>query len=170
MGDSTCSVPECGKPRRKREWCHTHYEYWRRHGELYVPPTPDQRFDRFIDKSGECWLWTGTKIPPSGYGTFSVNGSKVIAHRYSYERWKGPIPEGLQVDHLCFNPPCVRPDHLEAVTPAVNTIRSTSRVTHCPRGHAYSGTNLIQRGNARTCRTCTNERQRERKLRRREAA
>lgn len=171
MAQSTCSVDGCDKPWRRRQWCHTHYEFWRRKGYTpYVPPTIEERFWQFVDRSGDCWTWTGTRIPPWGYGSFSVDGTKVGAHRYSYELHNGTIPEGLQVDHLCFNPPCVNPAHLEAVTPRVNTVRSKARITHCPQGHPYSGDNLALIAGSRRCKACAYPRVRAWKRRQKEQA
>lgn len=62
-----------------------------------------------------CWLWTG-KQHKKGYGLIQVRGKRQRAHRYVYEQLVGPIPEGLEIDHLCRNKPCVNPDHLEPVT------------------------------------------------------
>lgn len=69
-----------------------------------------------------CWEWQRAK-DPSGYGRMRSDGSTRLAHRVFYERANGPIPEGLPLDHLCRNPSCVNPDHLEPVTPAVNIQR-----------------------------------------------
>jgi hypothetical protein len=71
----------------------------------------------------ECWEWQGGSTP-QGYGrTKGDHGKLVPAHRYFYELHIGPIPEGLVIDHLCKNPPCVNPDHLETVTVTENNRR-----------------------------------------------
>jgi hypothetical protein len=113
-----------------------------------------------------CWHWTGS-ITASGYGQvwFGAHG-RAFAHRASYETFIGPIPTGLQIDHLCRVRHCVNPDHLEPVTQRVNILRGVSfaadqaRRTHCPAGHAYDGDNLVtstDRGkHCRYCRTCKN--------------
>jgi len=69
-----------------------------------------------IDASTGCWIWTG-RINEGGYGAVSVGKSGKKAHRVSYERAKGPIPEGMHIHHLCHNKACINPDHLEAVSP-----------------------------------------------------
>jgi hypothetical protein len=109
-----------------------------------IVATAERRFWTKVDKSGDCWLWTAA-TNGAGYGilTMSRDGSKVLAHRWSYEHHNGPIPEGLVIDHLCRVPLCVRPDHLEAVTQAENNRRGMSlssqqaRQTHCKRGHEF---------------------------------
>lgn len=75
----------------------------------------DERYD---NSSRGCWIWGG-RTNAKGYGVFGDN----LAHRLAYERAKGPIPSGRQIDHLCRTPACVNPAHLEAVAPAVNTRR-----------------------------------------------
>jgi len=76
-----------------------------------------------VDPTTDCWIWQGG-LSHNGYAITSVNGSGRNADRVYYEQAYGPIPEGMQVDHLCVDPRCVNPAHLEAVSPAVNTQRS----------------------------------------------
>lgn len=114
-----------------------------------------------IQASG-CWEWTGTR--DSGrYGRISVPGdSGAGVHRVVYELVKGPIPEGLVLDHLCRNPPCVNPSHLEVVTHRENTLRGVGPTavnaakTHCKHGHPFDEQNTyhVPRGGHRHCRAC----------------
>ena len=69
-----------------------------------------------------CDVWIGA-LSTKGYGQFWINGRQTQAHRWAYENLRGPIPEGLEIDHLCHNPACVRVDHLEPVTHAENLRR-----------------------------------------------
>lgn len=86
-----------------------------------------------------CWLWTHADNGV-GYGVCWFEGKQVLTHRVVHQLFIGPIPVGYQVDHLCGNPSCVSPWHLEAVTPKVNTQRSRySRRTHCNAGHQRWG-------------------------------
>ena len=115
---------------------------------------------RFTDT---CWLWTGfAHGRGGGYGNFAMgNKREVQAHRWAYEFCVGPIPEGLQLDHLCRVRLCVLPDHLEPVTGRVNTLRGVgacavnARKTHCTNGHEFSIENTYRRKEGgRRCRTC----------------
>lgn len=113
------------------------------------------------DVSG-CWLWTGA-TSQTGYGSVTVAGSTKIAHRVAHEGLVGPVPEGLELDHLCRVRNCVNPEHLEAVSHRENSLRSMSpwairaRRTHCPAGHPLSEGNLrraVAREGRRGCVTC----------------
>ena|SRR3990167_1188480 len=115
-----------------------------------------ERFWNLVNKTDSCWLWNGGKTI-SGYGVFRLSNprSLIMAHRFSYEELHGPIAEGLAIDHLCMNKPCVRPLHLEAVTPRVNNQRYAATITHCPYGHLYSLENTyVRTSGKRNCRTC----------------
>src|SRR5574341_1759443 len=119
-------------------------------GRRGVQPRPaSERFWEKVSGSDDpkaCWLWMGAKTKRS-YGKFQAGtrlAPRVVqAARFAYEDRIGPIPEGLDLDHLCRNPPCVNPAHLEPVTNAENQRRA--RKTHCAQGHLLSGINLYVR-------------------------
>ena len=79
-----------------------------------------ERFERFFNKTENCWEWSGS-LRGKGYGGFSLNNKTKIASRVSYELYKEPIPKGLLVCHTCNNPKCVNPDHLYLGTYSDNT-------------------------------------------------
>lgn len=118
------------------------------------------RFMAKVRREGSCLIWIGAKTP-LGYGRFrDANGKTVQPHLFFWRHIYGPVPGGLELDHLCRNPSCCWPDHLEPVTHRENLRRSTSwsvntNKTHCPRGHAYNATNtLIGKSGSRFCRMC----------------
>lgn len=124
------------------------------------PVDPIIRFNKYIvhDDSG-CWVWVGSRVGSTKYGKFTPSTGKTIrAHRFSYENYVGPIPPGLTIDHLCKNPLCVNPAHMEPVTVEENTRRARrwqKGKTHCPKGHEYDdeNTRLTKLGH-RICRAC----------------
>jgi hypothetical protein len=99
-----------------------------------------------------------------GYARKMIDGIRRPAHIIAYLRAYGPYPEGLDIDHLCRNPGCINPKHLEAVTHRENILRGRSpaarhaRKTHCHKGHPFSGENLIRKEDGtRQCRQCKKE-------------
>lgn len=84
----------------------------------YSPPA-NERFWAKVDKSGECWEWTGTR-QYSGYGVLRIHGKSIRAHRFAWELENGPIPPGMVVMHICDNPRCVRHSHLKLGTQIEN--------------------------------------------------
>lgn len=134
----------------------------------YAPTDPEVRFWRFVDKNPKgCWLWTGGTN--GRYGRFFAGGRRdagaAYAHRWSYEHFVGPIPDALEINHLCLTPLCVRPDHLEVTTPRANIrygvgqAARKARQTMCVNGHPFNEANTyIKPNGCRTCRACHRER------------
>lgn len=148
---------------------------------------PQRVVDRILDRldtSGDCWIWPGSTS--SGYGrvAWSIGAGQKIwrsTHRVVYSHFRGVIPAGLDLDHLCHNPdechpetadqcphrPCCNPDHLEPVSRRVNLLRGgtvpadRSKRTHCPQGHEYTIDNtLTDKLSRRSCKECTYEKNR----------
>ncbi len=119
----------------------------------------EQRFWSKVRKTRTCWLWM-SHLDKDGYWRFWYNGKAVPAHRFAYEIWVGPIPEGLTIDHKCRIRHCVRPFHLEPVTNRINILRGVgaaaqnARKTHCINDHELTGNNVYTYRNGRDCRTC----------------
>lgn len=108
-----------------------------------------------------CWIWQKATAK-NGYGQIGHEGRTRSTHRLAYETFVGPVPEGLQLDHLCRVRACCNPEHLEPVTQSENIQRSPLIVkTHCKQGHELTEDNLIVRQRQtytmRNCRTCHNE-------------
>ena len=126
---------------------------------VYDRGTPEERFWPKVNKTDSCWLWTASKSS-DGYGGFRLAGKMVRAHRFAYELLVGPIPDGLELDHLCRVRECVNPKHLEAVTLQENirrgnTGKNNGNKTHCPQGHEYTEANIyITPEGKRHCREC----------------
>lgn len=126
------------------------------------------KFNRRVSREpgSDCWFWAG-RLDHTGYGRFRPQkGVELRAHRFAYEAHVGPIPSGLELDHLCRVRHCVNPWHLEAVTHRENCLRGVgvsgvnSRKTACPLGHAYDGR---ESDGSRFCRTCRRESNRARR-------
>jgi len=132
---------------------------------LKRPLPPNDRFDLQYapEPNTGCWLWTG-EITKRGYGRLMVQDGRwrhVLAHRFSYERFVGPIPDGLCIDHKCRCRSCVNPNHLQVVTYRENLLLgetlagANAAKTHCPKGHFLSDANLLKSTSGRRkCREC----------------
>lgn len=176
----TCTVDGCDKPNFGHGMCAMHYARVRNHGSVTAKRRfdgdPLAAFEARIDKSGDCWLWTGA-ISTSGYAMLRVGGRTLQAHRWYYELTRGPVAGGRELDHVCHSRNldcaggvtcrhrrCVNPDHLEPVAQRENWRRGRSlsaanlAKTHCKRGHEFSEENTYRssRGgkSSRSCRAC----------------
>lgn len=111
-----------------------------------------------ISDKASCWEWTSAHDGQGGYGRFWMDGTSRPAHRVAYELAVGPIPDGMQLDHLCRNRRCVNPSHLEPVTARENRRRAVAAMTpvsECPQGHPYDLTNTyVTPQGRRDCRAC----------------
>lgn len=119
-----------------------------------------------IDLQESCWT-VAQKPRPNGYIQINIKGKMVRLHRLMYETFINDIPKGLVIDHLCKEPSCCNPKHLEAVTQAENIRRGDAGLyqkikTHCPKGHEYTCKNTGYYKNSRTCKVCKKNRDFER--------
>lgn len=128
------------------------------------------KVDRDLGDTSRCWEWRA--CVDKGYGQFWLKGSRVLAHRFSYELSGLVIPKGLQLDHLCRNRRCVNPHHLEPVSQKENIYRgegptaTNSRKTRCPKGHEYDVQEVEVSGTVRRrCSVCLKENSRNRSRR-----
>lgn len=181
--------PKCGDPLMDREqfheWRKTHpvakrvyrFKPGTKRGHVYR--TLDERFHAKIEKlESGCWRWTA-HIGSHGYGMIHTGPPRlrlIVAHQAAYELYRGPVPEGLVLDHLCRNRWCVNPDHLEPVTEQENIMRGQAPciLIHlsgcCMRGHEMVPENTyIDKNNHRYCRTCQIECHKRQRRERREA-
>jgi hypothetical protein len=179
MAKGICSIEGCERysDRLARGWCPAHYQRWLKHGDPFGGGAPsnrglpvEERFWAKVDKDGPvpdyaphlgpCWIWTAG-LSTDGYGHIWADNYEK-AHRFAFEMHAGPIPVGMELDHLCRVRACVNPAHLEPVTHQENARRGQAAKTHCPHGHRLSEDNIYRdhRG-SRCCLTCTRQQGRE---------
>lgn len=202
--DAQCSVPGCAQRPKTNDLCVIHYDRTRKYPDrdpavlmVDTRPATERWKDLYtitdLGYRTPCWMWTGTRSNIYGYGRIKDRRSKngpiePMAHRFVYEQVVGPIPNGMQLDHLCHNADasctgggdcphrrCVNPDHLEPVPSIVNVFRGKTSAavntakTHCKWGHEFtSGNTLIDARGMRQCRACTARRMREYRARKSE--
>ena len=201
MAKRTCSIPDCDRDSYCRGWCRMHYSRWWKTGDPVTTfkrlKTGIDRFLRHVEWSDNrfegtrCLVWAGPLARGYGY-LIDDDGVRVKAHRWSYERWVAPIPEGFHIDHLCHNADtncsggdecphraCVNPLHVEPVTQAENNrrigggVHHNARKTHCKWGHEFTPENTHvppNRPTQRVCRICRRDRERRAARRRKETA
>lgn len=126
---NVCSIAGCARKHRAKGYCGPHYARNLKYGDpmAHVPvgsraSSPEESFlanSEPLAWSG-CIVWSG-RAREDGYGVIYVGREPVLAHRYAWERERGPIPEGLHVDHVCHVRSCVNVEHLRLATPAQNT-------------------------------------------------
>lgn len=156
MAHGTCSVDDCTRPISSRGWCTKHYARWRNTGH------PEGKFWigwklAKIDRRGpdDCWEWQGARTS-TGYGSVGHDFRHMSAHVLAYEHWVGPVPSGLELDHLCRNRACCNPAHLRPIPRADNRRDVTPpqlRAT-CGKGHAFTPANTYYTSRSRQCREC----------------
>lgn len=185
-GERPCSVDECSRPVYGRGWCRPHYRSWCRHGDplaakpqLRIEGDANSRFWARVGKPallsvrrpdlGPCHPWLPKPNSKSGYGQwYHPKFGKTYAHVIAYRLSGGTIPDGWQVDHLCFVRICCNPAHLEAVTPGENLRRAASSRTHCKYGHPFNEENThVAKDGHRVCRVCWRRRAAEGRARKR---
>lgn len=178
QSDKPCSILGCPRPMSYRGMCNTHAERNRRHGSPYTvngvrviepaqPPANEWEAvfrNRYTVTTEDCWEMT--KRPKNtGYHEIGWQGQVYGAHRLSYELAVGPIPEGMTIDHLCFNPPCMNPAHLRLLTHSENSANKKPKEwLGCNKGHPPTPENTytVARSSGRVergCKVCRRNRQ-----------
>lgn len=163
-----CSVEGCNQSHYTHGVCRNHAYRLNRYGDPLGRPARPSEEERFLSHTRRsengCLEWTAVK--PNGYGLFKMANRKMIqAHRWAYQNWVGPIPEGHHIHHLCENKACVEIVHLEPRNPSEHLKHHNPRLECCKRGHPFDPDNTIIKVRAdgrvvHVCRICANWRQR----------
>lgn len=117
--------------------------------------TLPERFWTKVDRTDQCWTWNANHSP-DGYGRFLgfEQYGTTLPHRIAWQDVHGPVPDGLELDHLCGRRDCVRPDQLEPVTHEENIRRAVARRTTCRNGHDYAATRVSDYAGGQRCLLC----------------
>lgn len=168
-----CTVEGCEKliHSRVRMMCRGHAQRMANYGSPDpLLSTRMRLMERVVDTASGCTEWTGS-TNGNGYGIIGLDGGNAYVHRVSWEMHRGPIADGLTIDHLCRNTLCINPDHLEPVTLEENIRRRAEAQTHCANGHEFTEENTYRwKGATRSCRACAAEHERARRRRIRDAS
>lgn len=119
-----CSVDSCERDAYfSKEWCYKHYRRWLKSGDPLVMQNyvgdPARAFQARTERRGDCLVWTGA-LCNDGYGRMKINRRMVRTHNFAWEQVNGPIPEGLILDHICWNRACAEVKHLRLATLSEN--------------------------------------------------
>lgn len=167
MSARGCVVVDCERPHNSHGYCGMHGKRLERQGTTDHSGNPRNfpildRLMYYVEKTDTCWHWVGMTCS-RGYGRIAYHGGLKQAHRISYELHVGPIPDGLEIDHLCRVRHCVNPEHLEPVTHKANVMRAplslpnvASNLTKCIEGHTEDERAWTANSNFdKFCRSCT---------------
>lgn len=148
----TCNIEGCERKHVARGWCDMHYQRWQKYGDPlalrnYGDPEADflARTEPLVGEPAHI-IWTGS-ANRKGYGVLRVSGRARYAHRFAWERANGPIPDGVVIDHACFERSCVNPDHLRLATPQQNVQSRSGAMPGrgLPRGVYRNGRRYVAR-------------------------
>ena len=125
MGNrAACTVADCDRPSHGHGYCTKHYQRHAKFGDPLLGgsrySSPDEAVRMRSRQEGECVVWTG-HVNAKGYPRINTGARLELVHRYVWERENGPIPEGAEVDHICFNRACIKPEHLRLADRVSNT-------------------------------------------------
>jgi 5-methylcytosine-specific restriction endonuclease McrA len=152
--EPTCIVDGCDRAAQTRDYCGAHYSRVKRYGhpqaDRSINPGPLERMRRRTlgTAPDECWIWQGSLVG-NGYGNIRADGRLQYVHRVAYQELLGPIPDGLELDHVrargCISRACWNPAHLEPVTRQENQRRTARAMqTECLRGHEFTQANTYE--------------------------
>lgn len=171
--NTVCSVDGCNTPVRSIGYCNAHYKRQLRWGDPLGgrrARTFAESFEIHVVRGDGCWEWNGSKYI-TGYTKITSGRKQALGHRWAFEHYRGPIPDGMVIDHLCRNRGCVNPDHMEVVTNEENLRRGAGYAIQngmrsaCINGHEYTPENTYVEPNGVKirCRACAAEREQNRK-------